>query len=75
MKEGIRKEKLAIRGMHCKSCEMLITDSLMEIDGVSRVTIDHAKGTGEVEFNPQRTGLKEITKVVKEQGYDCKVVV
>ncbi len=71
----MEKKKLAIKGMHCRSCEMLITDSLMEIDGVSKTKIDHVKGVGEVEFDPQKTDIKKIMSVVKEQGYDCKAVI
>ena len=67
--------KFRVSGMHCRSCEMLITDSLMEIDGVSKTKIDHVKGLGEVEFNPQKTDIKRIIKVVKEQGYECKAVI
>ncbi|MEM7816227.1 MAG: heavy metal-associated domain-containing protein [Candidatus Aenigmatarchaeota archaeon] len=69
------KKKLAIKGMHCRSCELLIYDSVMEIDGVSKIRVDHTKGLGEVEFNPQKTSLKEIIRIVKKQGYDCKVVI
>ncbi|HJW96855.1 MAG TPA: heavy-metal-associated domain-containing protein [archaeon] len=71
----MERRKLSIKGMHCKSCEMLITDGLMEIDGVSKVKVDHAKESGEVEFNPKKTGLKEIIRAVREQGYDCKAVI
>jgi copper chaperone CopZ len=66
------KKKLIIKGMHCKSCEMLITDSLMEIDGVSKIKVDHEKGSGEVEYDPGKTDIKAIVKAVKGQGYDCK---
>ena len=75
MAEKIEKRRLAIKGMHCRSCEMLITDSLMEIDGVNKVKVDHAKGSGEVEYDPKKTDIKEIIRTVKEQGYECKAVI
>lgn len=75
MAEKIEKRRLAIKGMHCRSCEMLITDSLMEIDGVSKIKVDHAKGSGEVEFDSQKTDIKRIMNAVKEQGYECKAVI
>jgi copper chaperone CopZ len=71
----VEKRRLAIKGMHCRSCEMLITDSLMEMDGVSKTKVDHEKGFGEVEFDPKKTDIKRIMKAVKEQGYDCKAVI
>ena len=55
MAEKIERKKLTVKGMHCKSCEALITDSVMKIDGVSRFRVDYSKGRGEVEFNPEKT--------------------
>ena len=75
MAEKIEKRRLAIKGMHCRSCEILITDSVMEIDGVNKVKIDHAKGLGEVEYDPGKTDIKRIMNAVKEQGYECKAVI
>jgi copper ion binding protein len=70
----MERKRLSIKGMHCRSCEALITDSVMEMDGVSRIKVDHAKGSGEVEFDPRKTDIKKITRAVKEQGYECKEV-
>ncbi len=70
----MERKNLSIKGMHCRSCEMLITDSVMEMDGVNKVKVDHAKGSGEVEFDPRKTDIKKIMRVVKEQGYECKEV-
>jgi len=71
----MERKNISIKGMHCRSCEMLITDSVMEIDGVSKIKVDHAKGFGEVEFDPRKTDIKKIMSVVKEQGYECKAVI
>ena len=69
------KEKLAVSGMHCRSCEILITDSVMEMEGVKRIKIDHKTGAAEVEFDPAKTDVERIAKMIREQGYGCKVVV
>ncbi|MFA6387061.1 MAG: sulfite exporter TauE/SafE family protein [Candidatus Paceibacterota bacterium] len=38
-----KKIILPIRGMHCKSCEILIEDNLKEISGVQKAEADHRK--------------------------------
>jgi len=68
----MEKRKLTIKGMHCKSCEMLITDSVMKIDGVEKFRIDYSKGKGEVEYDPEKTSMHEIINAVEEKGYECE---
>lgn len=59
---------LNIKGMHCKSCEMLIQDALEE-KGV-KSQIDHKAGKAKVVFDPKKTSLNEIKAIIKEQGYE-----
>ena len=68
----MEKRKLSVKGMHCKSCEIVITDSVMKIDGVNKFKVDYAKGKGEVEFNPDKTDVNSITKAIEEKGYNCE---
>ena len=68
----IEKKKLVVSGMHCKSCEMLITDSVMKIDGVKRFKVDYSKGKGEVEYDPEKTDTGKIIQAVEEKGYECE---
>ena len=70
----MEKRNLTIKGMHCKSCEIVITDSVMKIDGVERFKVDYGKGKGEVEYDPGKTDIKAIIKAIKGQGYDCKAM-
>lgn len=55
---------MKVKGMHCKSCEMLLEDSLKE-KGATKVSVSYKTGELEVE------GLskEDIEKVVKEEGY------
>jgi len=66
------KKKLSVSGMHCKSCEMLITDSVMKIDGVKKFRVDYSKGTAEAEYDPGKTNLDKITHAIQEKGYTCE---
>lgn len=68
----MESKKFVIKGMHCKSCEMLITDNVMKIDGVSKFKVDYSKGKGEAEFNPDKTDMEKIIHAIKEKGYECE---
>ncbi len=61
----MKKEKLKITGMHCKSCAMLIEESLNDIG----VKVHFEKDTANVEFDETKTGLDKIKKIIKDEGY------
>lgn len=42
------KYEFKVTGMHCTSCEMLISESIKELPGVQSVHVDYAKGLCEV---------------------------
>lgn len=58
---------LKVKGMHCKSCEMLVQDSLEEI-GVG-TEASHEKGEIKVTFDETKTSLNEIEKIIEKEGY------
>lgn len=62
------KKTFNTKGMHCKSCEMLVGDSVAEIKGVSKVKADHSKNTVDVEFSPPATE-DAIRKAIEKEGY------
>ena len=64
----MKKIKLKIKGMHCKSCEMLIADALEEI-GVSNSRIDSNSGEAEIEFDDNKLSEQEIKETIKKEGY------
>ncbi len=64
------KRKFDVNGMHCKSCEMLIKDSLEEADGVRNVTVSHAKGFVNVEFDESKISEEKIMSIIRNEGYE-----
>jgi len=36
---------IPIKGMHCKSCEMLVEDQLKEVKGVKKAIVNHRRET------------------------------
>jgi cation transport ATPase len=61
------KQKFHINGMHCKSCEMLIRDSLNEIPKCKVQSLSHKTGNCEVEYS--KSDISEIEEKLNEIGY------
>ena len=59
---------LKVKGMHCKSCEILLSDVLSEISGISKISIDHKSGMLRFTYTNESL-LTEVKKVIEEQGY------
>jgi copper chaperone CopZ len=64
------KIKLNVKGMHCKSCEMLIQDSLKETNGIKSVKLDYKKGIAAIEFDEKIVNESAITKIIIKEGYE-----
>ena len=62
------KKSLKVKGMHCKSCEILISDALQDIGVKSKV--DSKKGAAEVEFDENKISIDKIKDVIKKEGYE-----
>ena len=65
--------KLSIPGMHCASCEKLITAELEDLPGIHHSTITTAGLGGEVMFDDTLTSTQDILKAIKAAGYDATV--
>jgi len=63
------KKTLNVKGMHCKSCEMLIKDSLSEIDGVSNVKVSLTDNTVTVDYDDKKVKDGMIKKAIETEGY------
>ena len=63
------KISLKVKGMHCKSCDMLIKDVLSDIDGVKKVDSSFSKGLVDVEFDEKKTNVVTIKKAIEGEGY------
>ncbi len=62
------EKTLNVSGMHCKSCEMLLTDSISAIKGVEKVNADSKKGTVNVIYGDQSI-LESVKKTIEKEGY------
>ncbi len=39
-----------IKGMHCRSCELLVEDELLKVSGIKSVVVNQNKGTAKIEY-------------------------
>jgi copper chaperone CopZ len=61
--------KLSVKGMHCHSCEMLITDELQEIAGVKKAEASHKENLVKIQAD-DNVDVEKIKAKIKELGYE-----
>ena len=59
--------KLNIKGMHCRSCEVLISDVLEDL-GVKKSNITE-EGEATIAFDGSKVSVKQIKKAIIDEGY------
>lgn len=64
--------QLKLTGLHCQSCETLISETLRELPGVSGVTIDFK--SGDCKVKGEGFELDPIVQAIKELGYGAQIV-
>lgn len=64
----MHKDIIDIKGMHCRSCEMLVEDELLKIPGVSKVVVNQKKGTAEI-YHKEKLNLQRLEQAVSSAGY------
>ena len=47
-KGSLNKKIIQIKGMHCRSCEILIEEEILKVDGVHKVNVSEKKGFAEI---------------------------
>jgi len=70
MSKNHQKSSISIKGMHCKSCEMLIEEELSAVPGVKKVKADWRKSAVEVCYEGKYPEQEEITLAIRKAGYD-----
>jgi uncharacterized protein len=61
---------ISIRGMHCRSCELLVEEEVCKIPGVKKAEVNHKTGEARVWFQGQSPTRPELSKAVQEAGYE-----
>src|SRR3989338_2012988 len=70
----MNKKTYDIKGMHCRSCEILVEDNITsKVDGVKKVDVNYRKGIVKVYYNQQTISDGQIRKVIEDSGYSMGV--
>ena len=64
--------ELAIDGMHCTSCSMNVDGELENLDGVYFAHTSYAKQKTVIDYDPTKTNLNAIKRVIIDLGYTLK---
>lgn len=59
-----------IKGMHCRSCELLIEEKLKEIHEVKSAELDYKSGEARIAYKGKEQTSKEIYQAIKDAGYE-----
>ncbi len=62
------KEKIHIKGTHCRSCEILIEEELKKVKGVKDVSVSHSNGTADISFEDTLDEF-DVKCAVENAGY------
>ena len=66
-------KNIYISGMTCTSCEVLISDSLQEIDSIKYVKINHREGIAKIDYGNDQLSWSEIISKIEDLGYEASL--
>lgn len=64
------KITVPIKGMHCRSCEIMIEKNLKKIVGINKVDVSHQAGAAHIYCDKTLPTSEAIKQAVKDAGYD-----
>lgn len=62
--------KIPIKGMHCRSCEILIEDKLKEIPHVKSAELDYKTGEATVYYDGDAPQTHHLNRAIIDAGYE-----
>jgi uncharacterized protein len=62
-----QKIKLEIKGMHCRSCEILLERSISAVEGIKKVRVNHKQGIADIEYS--ELNKSAVEQAVTDAGY------
>lgn len=69
--KNMKTLELSVKGMHCKSCGMLIAGSLKDM-GAEKAEASYEKGKVKVTFDEKRLSIEKIRDAIKKEGYEVE---
>ncbi len=67
------KATIPVGGMTCATCALTIGKTLSEIEGVEKADVSFASEKVNVEYDPGKTNIADITRTISELGYSPRL--
>lgn len=67
----MKKLNLKVEGMHCKSCEVLLTEELQEA-GAQDIAVSATKGTVQATIDEKKLTEAKVKHIIQKEGYKVK---
>jgi len=68
----MKKITIKTKGMHCVSCERIIKDAILNLDGIKSADVNWTTEKATITFNPEKVQIKDIMKTVEKAGYEAE---
>lgn len=68
----MNKNTICVKGMHCRSCELIVEDELLKIPGVKKAVVSQNKGTAEI-FSIGQISPQAVEQAIAHAGYSLGV--
>ena len=65
----LKKIKIQIKGIHCKSCKTLIETEVDILKGIKHINVDHTTGQAEIEFDDDKISKEKIFAAIEKLDY------
>jgi len=65
----LKKIKIKIDGIHCKSCKTLIETEIDVLEGVKDIEVNYQNGDCQIEFDDQKISQKKIFEAIEKLNY------
>lgn len=66
----MNKITIPIKGMHCRSCEILVEKNLKNIQGINKAEVNYKTGKADIFYNNSLPASESIKEAIKNAGYD-----
>lgn len=67
----MKQLNLKVEGMHCKSCETLLTEELQDA-GAKDIKISFTKGTVSATVDEKKLSESKVKQIIEKEGYKVK---
>ena len=64
---------LAIPGMTCSTCPIIVKKAISKVEGVSKVNVTFETREAVVTFDDAKTSVQKLTKATEDAGYPSSV--